>query len=110
MKECKAFSMKNARKQEKHLRGLITVESFGDFCNGHLLHMWDDGCRLLKRCPACDALVLVQRSEFHSFTDGNDSYYTDFFPVASRQEALELNEKYDGFQLENAFPGKHIFW
>lgn len=46
--------------------------------------------------------------EFHGF-DGADSFYQDFFPVNSREEAVELNEKYDGFQIETEYTGKKFF-
>ena len=105
---CKAFEMTDKEEQRKHLDKLIVVERYGDECNGHELHTWDDGCRILKRCPECDALVLCQYSEEHHFGAAEDDYYEDYFSVASREEALELNEKYDGFQIEMAFKGKRI--
>ena len=55
---------------------------------------YHEGCRILKGCPACDALVLCQYSASHYYSD-NDEYYTDYFSVGSREEAVELNEKYD---------------
>ena len=103
---CKAFEMSDKDKQREHLRKLEIIEHFGDMCNGHCLHTWDDGCRILKRCPECDALVLCQYSEFHG---DNDSYYSDYFSVSSREEAIELNEKYSGFQIEMEYKGKKIF-
>jgi hypothetical protein len=106
---CKAFEMSDKDKQREHLRKLVLVENFGDECNGKALHTWDDGCRILKRCPECDALVLCQYSEFHDFTGGHDKYYNDYFSVDSREEALALNEKYNGFQIEMEYKGKKIF-
>ena len=52
--------------------------------------------------------MLVQSSEFHSFTDAPDGYYTDFFPVSSLEEADELNKKYDGFAIEREFEGRYL--
>lgn len=105
---CKAFEIKDKNEQREHLKKLEIIENFGDTCNGHCLHTWDDGCRILKRCPECDALVLCQYSEYHDFSDGNDSYYDDYFSVSSREEAVELNEKYNGFQIETEYKGKKI--
>ena len=105
---CKAFEMKDINEQREHLKKLEHVEHFGDEYNGHALHTWDDGCRVLKRCPECDALVLCQYSEYHDFSEGNDSLYIDSFSVSSREEAVELNEKYDGFQIETEYKGKKI--
>ena len=103
---CKAFEMSDKNEKREHLRKLEIVENYGDMCNGHTLHTWDDGCRILKRCPECDALVLCQYSEFHS--GGHDDYYDDYFSVDSREEALALNEKYNGFQIEMEYKGKKI--
>lgn len=105
---CKAFEMTNKDEQREHLRKLVIVEHYGSECNGKSLHIWDDGCRILKRCPECDALVLCQYSEFHSFSGDGDSYYDDYFSVDSREEAIELNEKYNGFQMELEYKGKKI--
>ena len=104
---CKAFGMSDKDEQRKHLSQLELVDFFGDVCNGHPLHTWDEGCRFLKRCPECDALVLCQYSNFHHPT-GEDVCYEDYFSVDSRDEAAELNKKYDGFQLEKEFKGKKI--
>ncbi len=85
------------------------VEDYGDRCNGHALHIWDDGGRKLVRCRDCGALVLIQKSELHSFTDGPDAYYIDYFAVSSAEEARGLNQKYSGFDLEKNPPGRHIY-
>ena len=54
-------------------------------------------------------VVLCQYSEFHH-PNGDDVFYEDYFSVDSRDEAAELNEKYDGFQLEKEFKGKKILF
>ena len=105
---CKAFEMKDINAQREHLSKLKHVENFGSEYNGKALHTWYDGCRILKRCPECDALVLCQYSEYRDYSEGNDSYYKDYFSVGSREEAVELNEKYDGFQIETEYKGKMI--
>lgn len=84
------------------------IEDYGESCCGHSLHTWDDGERMLVRCRECGAYVLIQRSEFHSFSDAPDSYYIDYFDVSGAEEARELNQRYDGYALESSFTGKHI--
>ncbi len=105
---CKGFSLPTAEEAYEHFHGKLTmVCNYGDWCNGHYLHVWDDGKRLLCRCEECGGLVLVQRSEFHGWE--NDDYYTDYFPVGSPHEAEQLNEKYGGFQLEQEWNCKGVF-
>jgi len=106
MNICKAFEMKDRNEQYNHLSHLIKLEDFGDYCNGHYLHTWDDGHRYLCKCPECNAFILVQFSEFHGY---DDAYYKDFFAVESRKEAVLLNEKYDGWQIEKDYKGRKIF-
>ena len=106
MNICKAFGMKDSKEQAEHLRQLERIEDYGDFCNGHYLHTWDDGHRYLCRCLECNALVLVQFSEFHAY---DDIYYKDYFHVNSKEEALRLNEKFDGYQIEKNYELKRIF-
>ena len=84
---CKAFEMTDRNEQFKHLKNVKKIENFGDFCNGHYLHTWDDGHRILSKCPECNAYILIQVSEYHG---SDDSYYIDYFPVASREAALAL--------------------
>lgn len=106
MNICKAFEMSDRNKQLEHLQQLVKIENFGDYCNGHYLYTWDEGYRCLCKCPECDALILVQISEFHGY---EDSYYKDYFAVKSRNEAITLNELYDGWQIEKDYKGKKIF-
>lgn len=92
----------------QHIRSSTElVKDYGDYAYGHCLYTWDDGHRVLKRCRECGALILVQLSEFHSFT-GDDSYYADFFPVNSQEEAETLNSKYDGYAIEREFPHRYL--
>jgi hypothetical protein len=113
MKQCCIFQYYDANEAWHHFVYEI-IENYGDvFCNPdgsvkHCLHTWDDGGRRLVRCKKCGALFLLQTSEFHNMTDGNDSYYLDFFQVGSREEALVYNEKYNGFTLENSYGGTFL--
>ena len=79
-----------------------------EYAYGHPLYVWDDGRRILGKCIHCGGYVLIQKSEFHSFTDAPDGYYTDYFPVSSLAEADELNRKYDGFAIEREFQGRYL--
>ncbi len=106
MKTCKAFKMKSKKEQLEHLSKLVFVEEYGDYCNGHNLYTWDDGHRYLCSCPECNALILVQSSEFHGY---GDDYFKDYFCVKSKRQARKLNKKYDGFQLENHKAVKRIY-
>ena len=102
MKACIAFEMENPREAADHLYQYEVVKDYGDSAYGHNLHTWDDGNRILARCPKCGGYMLIQDSEFHSFSDADDSYYRDFFPVSGNEEAEELNRKYNGFELEDS--------
>lgn len=106
-KRCEAFEMKDLREAWEHMDYRI-VKDYGDYANGHNLHTWDDGKRLLAKCRTCGGFILIQRSEFHSFSDGDDSYYTDYFPVENEEEAEKYNELYDGFEIERRFPGRYL--
>ena len=106
-KKCQAFTLKDAQAAWSHLDFEI-VEDYGDRAYGHFLHTWDDGKRMLARCRTCGGFILIQKSEFHSFSDDDDSYYTDYFPVEDEKEADYLNKMYDGFAIEKAFPKRYL--
>lgn len=105
-KPCVAFEMDNLEDALNHMKYEV-VEEYGDKCNRNWLHTWDDGKRFLAKCKNCGGYILVQMSEFHSFS-GNNSYYTDFFPVSGSSEAKKLNKLYGGFEIEQKFPKKYI--
>lgn len=96
---CDAFLESDPKTAYDHMKLKMLVD-YGDCKNGKVLHVWDEGGRRLCRCTVCGGLVLVQDSEFHSFTDEDDGYYTDFVPVSSEEEADRINEKYNGRDLE----------
>ena len=108
MARCIGFTMKDVAAAYEHMEFEL-VEAYGDSAYGHYLHTWDDGGRSLFRCRNCGGYVLAQKSEYHGLSD-DDSYYRDYFPVDSPQEADELNRKYNGFEIENRFPEKYIMW
>lgn len=106
MAKCIAFQMAEAKDAFDHMV-LESVCNYGSHAYGHSLHTWDEGERILCRCKNCGGYVLIQMSEFHSFS-GNDSYYSDYFPVESEAEADELNRKYGGFEIESKFEGRYL--
>ena len=102
---CHAFQIDSAHVARSHM-DLERIINYGSQANGIIFHTWDAGERWLGRCRKCGGLVLVQESEYHGFDDDDD--YTDYFPVASEEEAQSYNEKYDGYQIEKKFPGKYL--
>ena len=107
-KACIAFKLSDLADAWEHM-DIEIVKDYGDFAYGHLLHTWDDGKRMLARCKKCGGYILIQKSEFHSFSDfSSDSYYTDYFPVGGFADADKLNREYDGFSLESEFPSRYI--
>lgn len=105
---CVGFDLPTAAEAFEHFQGMLEeVWDYGDMCNGHCLHTWDDGGRKLYRCRNCGGLILVQESEYHG--EENDDHYTDYFPVDSVQEAEQLNELYGGWAIEKEWNGKKVF-
>ena len=108
MSICKAFLTEDPRAAYQHIRNNYSIQKrYGDYAYGHYLYTWDEGYRVLSRCSECGAFILVQVSEFHSFT-GDDSYYTDYFPVDGPEEAEKLNRDYNGFEIETKFPHRYL--
>lgn len=105
--KCQAFDFEDAEEAWEHM-SLEILRDYGDFAYGHSLHTWDDGKRMLARCKTCGGFILIQKSEFHSFSDGDDSYYTDYFPVEDEKEADKFNKMYSGFDIEKAFPERYL--
>ena len=105
---CVGFDLPTATEAFEHFNGMLEeLWDYGDMCNGHCLHTWDDGGRKLYLCHDCGGLVLVQKSEYHG--QENDDYYTDYIPVDSAQEAERLNELYGGWAIEKEWKGKKVF-
>ena len=100
------FSYPTVEIAAKHMDFEI-IEEYGDG-DGFPYYTWDDGHRTLLRCKNCGALFLRQISEFHSMSDTGDHYYMDYFPVESREQAIEYNNKYNGFSLEMEYKGFRI--
>ena len=104
---CEAFSFDDAVEAHKHIKSIPLID-YGDRQYGHFLHTWDDGGRRLVKCANCGGLILIQSSEFHSFSDSPDSYYVDYFPVSSSEEADEINRRYSGSEIEYGFPKRYL--
>ena len=103
-KPCMGFTMTDPEEAYAHMNYEV-VEHYGDKYNGHYLYLWDEGYKLLGRCKACGGYILIQRSEMHG---SEDDYYGDYFPVSGSEEAKGLNERYDGYQLEEEFPERYL--
>ena len=105
---CAGFDLPTATEAFEHFNGMLEeLWDYGDMCNGHCLHTWDDGGRKLYLCHDCGGLVLVQKSEYHG--QETDDYYADYIPVDSAQEAERLNELYGGWAIEEEWKGKKVF-
>ena len=102
---CTAFDIEDAGEAWRHMKHYTIVQNFGDVYNGKNLFCFDEGGRYLARCKKCGGYILVQKSEFHG---EEDDYYADYFPVSGLEECVELNEKYDGFQIEESFPRRYL--
>lgn len=103
---CAAFAMESAKDAYEHIQGYRPVKHYGEGRIGHYYHTWDGGTgRHLCRCAKCGGYILVQRSGYHG---EEDVYYGDYFPVSSPEEAEELNMKYDGWEIEDCFPGRYL--
>ena len=102
---CAAFAMKDAQAAYEHLSDYKVAKRYGKGKTNHWYFTWDDGGRVLGVCPKCRGYVLVQKSECHG---EEDSYYTDYFQVSGPKEAEALNEKYDGWEIEEHFQGRFL--
>lgn len=109
---CHIYGIADAKEAYDSFFGKM-IKNYGDAVtleDGTVLHdnyMWDDGGRILVRCKDCGALMIIQFSEYHSFSDGPDGCYEDLIPAASEEEADLLNILLDIRKMEN-FPCRHI--
>ena len=109
---CHIYEIADAKEAYKSFRGDL-VREYGEYVSlddGTILHdnyMWDDGGRYLVRCEECGGLMIMQSSEYHSFSDGPDGYYRDWIPVASVEEGDLLNILFGAMEMENV-PCRHI--
>ena len=109
---CHIYGIPDGGEAREEFRGEF-VKDYGEklsLKDGRTLHWnynWDDGDRMLMRCKDCGALLIRQFSEYHSFSDSPDGYYSDWIPVASEEEADLLNILWDAMELES-YPYRHI--
>jgi len=75
----------------------------------HSTFAWDTGGRKIIRCKKCSAIFLYQWSEFHDSFGDQDSFYEDYFFVDDVNEAINLNNTYNGFKLETKHTGLRIW-
>ena len=108
MDKCIAFDMEEPQKALNHIKeNWNVIKKYDNKSYEHRLHTWDDGYRALGLCKECNKYILLQSSEYHAL-DGNDSYYSDYFPISSIEEAEELNRKYSGEEIEKSFGQKWL--
>lgn len=108
LRPCIAFEMDDVKDAVEHM-SWWTVEEYGDSKYGHDLYVWDDGRRSLLKCRNCGGWCLYQHSTYRNDDDwGKDDHYEDFFPISGPWEADELNEKYNGYDIERAFSGRYL--
>jgi len=109
---CHIYEIADAVEAYASFRGEL-IKEYGDnvtLSDGTVLHwnyMWDDGSRYLVRCKKCGGLLIMQSSEYHSFSDSPDGYYKDWIPAASVKEADLLNILLGAMEMENV-PCRHI--
>ena len=109
---CHIYEIADGKEAAEALR-TECVKNYGEnmtLADGTMLHWnyaWDDGGRILLRCRDCGALFLRQSSEYHSFSDAPDGYYSDWIAAASEEEADLLNILLDEGELENV-PCRHL--
>ena len=103
---CHIWEIADAKEAYDSFRGELIREYGEDVSldDGKVLHwnyMWDDGWRSLVRCRKCGGLLIMQSSEYHSFSDSPDGYYKDWIPAASEEEADLLNILLGAVEMEN---------
>ena len=106
---CCLFECQSATQAELLMDMELIIDYGNQFHNPdgslkHYLHTWDDGYRLLVRCKRYGALFIKQNSEYHGFSN-EDSYYTDWYQVESKEVAELINAVYSGFSLERNYNG-----
>lgn len=105
---CKGFDLPTAEEAHEHFWDKLTeLIDYEDYCNGHRLSTgFEKGKRILCRCSECGGLILVQKNVTFDYISNPD--YDDFFPVRSHWEADQLNNNYDGNQIELEWKGKWL--
>ena len=70
------------------------------------LSRWDDGkdgYRQLARCKYCGTYFLIQCYKLSKFADSSGKLYEDWYVTENEAAADEMNEQYNGLQLERTF-------
>ena len=107
LEQCCLFSYDTVDEAVKNM-GFEEIENYGGSGEGY---SWNDGRRALIRCGKCGALFLRQDQEFLSMSYADDSIrYVYLFPFATRQEAMEYNAKYKGFEWVNSYSSQKIWF
>lgn len=114
MKYCCIFSYDKPSKAIHHLeydviRDLGNRVYKDDGSIKHSTHVWDSGGRKIIRCKKCNAIFLYQWSEFHDSIGIQDSFYENYYLVDDVNEAIDLNNKYNGLELETKHTGLRLW-
>lgn len=114
MKLCCVFSYDTPYKAINHfeydvVRDLGNKVYNDDGSIKHSTYAWDSGGRKIIQCKKCNAIFLYQWSEFHDSIGDQDSFYENYFLVESFTEAISLNNKHNGFELETKHTGLRLW-
>jgi hypothetical protein len=87
---------------DNQLKTVVDYDCFHIRADGswNMLHDLDYGDRQLMKCKNCGALLLRQYSYCPCYFDGYPMKSIIYYSVDSSAEALEINEKYSGFDFE----------
>ena len=102
---CCLFDLESAGQAQLRMNFKM-IRDFGDTVYNpdgsvkHYLHTWDDGYRILVQCQKCGAIFIVQSSEYHG---KEDSYYRDWYQVEDEKRAIIINNRLDGWGIENKY-------
>ena len=111
---CCIFDYSTVKEAAKMIdKQLITIEDYGDIYvrsdgSYNQLHDLDYGDRKLMKCKKCGALILRQHSRCPCYYDGYPMDTIIYYSVGSRAKALEINEKYNGFDFEYKYLEKSM--
>ena len=110
-KECCLFAGRTFAEQALGLSFTVIEDLGGGDGEGY---SWSDGSKKLCQCMKCGALFLSYKIRFLSMSMGHDYdevNYCYYLPVGSRDEALELVDKYIGaIGLSEQYKGKKIWF
>ena len=103
-KSCCIFAYSSAGEAGRN----FNFETVEEFSAVDYTYSWSDRTQRLVKCKNCGALFLYEKFVFKAMRyEDDDSYYTAFYPVKNRKEALKYS-KLDGLALKSGYNGKFI--